>query len=120
MCAQQRLRSISVSAHSDQPSQGTKWIAKDPKHFHAGSEDLSVCANAQADPSCHWMHMQSCRKCCGPAHVVIILAVMGEIVTYDIHSSIYYSFSRGRFTEGWGSTFSRFILLPLNKYKIAG
>ena len=32
VCASRRLRSTCVSAQSDQSSQGTLWVAKDPKH----------------------------------------------------------------------------------------
>ena len=39
MCAQQRLRSASASAQTDQSSPCALWVAKDPMLLHVDSEE---------------------------------------------------------------------------------
>ena len=42
--------------------------------FSGGQRRLrSACADAQADLSLRWMHMQSFKKCCTPAHLKALL-----------------------------------------------
>ena len=67
MCIQRRLGSACSSAQSDQSLRcppKTLWI-------HA-REDWSDCMDAQADLSLRSTHMQSFRKCCGPAHTITL------------------------------------------------
>ena len=45
-----------AAVQSDQIFVGTLWVAMDPT--------LLLDADAQADLSLRWAHMQSCRKCC--------------------------------------------------------
>ena len=54
---------------SDQSLKGSQSLAKDPKYLQADSEVWSACADAQADLSLHWVHMQSGRKYCALAHI---------------------------------------------------
>ena len=39
----------------------------------------SACAYAQADLSLCWVHMQSCKKCCTPAHVMYLFSEVRNI-----------------------------------------
>ena len=48
-----------------------QWVAKDSSFLHADSEDWSDWANAQADMSLCWAHMQFCWFCHEVAHFCI-------------------------------------------------
>ena len=57
----------SVWPESSQVSYFVVW--QGPKASSGAQRRLwSACAEAQADLSLRWAHMQSCRKCCFPAH----------------------------------------------------
>ena len=50
---------------------GTLRIAKDLKRLQKDSKDSGQPLDAQADLSLRWEHMQSGKKCCAPAHIII-------------------------------------------------
>ena len=60
--AQQFLQDC-MCVQSNQNLCRTLWAVKGQKRLQADSEDWSACADAQADLSFLWAHMQSCRKC---------------------------------------------------------
>ena len=49
--------------------QGTLWITKDPKILSWTSKTPAY-MNLKTDLSFHWLHMQSCRTCYVPAHIL--------------------------------------------------
>ena len=69
MCAKRNLRSAWASAQSDQ-FLCAQWVAKNPRFFHADSEDWSEWADAQADLSLRWTHRSFCWFCRVAAHVL--------------------------------------------------
>ena len=56
--------SLRIRAVWSESSQGTLWVAMDLKRLQA---------DAQADLSFRWAHMQPCRKCCAPAQMSLYL-----------------------------------------------
>ena len=51
-------------------------------------DDWSDCVDAQADLTLRWAHMQSCRKCCGPAQFSAHLSQRLEVSFCDRSSSV--------------------------------
>ena len=75
MCAQQRLRATCASAQSDQRLHRALCGRKGSKTSYGGQQLLwSDCADAQADQSHCWAHMQSCRMCCASAQLWVWVA----------------------------------------------
>ena len=60
MCAQRRLRSACLSAHSNQSSLSAWGRFLLLVTYIVPWEDLSICMDAQVDLSLRWVHMQSC------------------------------------------------------------
>ena len=57
---------------TDQSSQGTLWVSKDPKQLQTDSEDWSDYANAQVNLGLRQAHVHFCRKCCALVHFVLL------------------------------------------------
>ena len=71
LCAQQRLKtSLGIRPVWSESLLCTQWVAKDPSFLHADSKDSSDWADAQADLSLCWAHMQFCWFCHAAAHIM--------------------------------------------------
>ena len=62
--------SLRIRTVWSESSQANLLVAQDQKQIQPDSEDRSACASAQADLSFHWVHKQSCWKCCALAQLL--------------------------------------------------
>ena len=77
MCATWRLRTACASVQSDLSLCRALCVVKDPECLQENREDWSDSVDVQADLNLCWVHMQSCRECCAPAHFFTLLQVSG-------------------------------------------
>ena len=53
--------------------------------------DQPECSDMQADLSFRWTHIQSCRKCCAPANLFVLINTFMPSYPYNIDPDLAYS-----------------------------